>query len=158
MTWNKNFVVGPPMTKTENSVGHRRVTELGLSTLGDFQCQVLSIVQRLREDAYGMRIRDEVQIIANRPIHMPQVYAALARLEVLQMVSSEASPEKSAGLRGRTRRYYHITARGLQQLSDVVRHSLGAGPKDPVNYGEWEKASTAKKVDADRRWGMQVPS
>lgn len=75
---------------------------------------------------------------------MPQVYAALARLEVLQLVSSDADKEKSVGLRGRTRRYYNISARGLRLLSDGVSLSSSAGFKEPTGYGSTEEeASTA---------------
>jgi DNA-binding PadR family transcriptional regulator len=79
-----------------------------------------------------------------RLVHIPQVYAALARLEVLQLVHSDADKTKSVGLRGRTRRYYTITARGLRLLGDGVRFSGGAGPKEPTGYESREdQASTA---------------
>jgi PadR family transcriptional regulator, regulatory protein PadR len=111
--------------------------------IGEFQALVLSVVNALGENAYGMKIRDEVQTIVNRPVHMPQIYAALSRLEVIGSLASEANQGKSAGHRGRTRRYYRLTARGLQLLSDVVRLSHGAGPKEPDSNGERKKAATA---------------
>ena len=82
-------------------------------------------------------------MLTGKSVHLPQVYAALARLEVLELVQSDADRKKSAGLRGRTRRYYHITARGLRELSDVLRHSDSAGPKDPIAYEREEEASSA---------------
>lgn len=79
-----------------------------------------------------------------RPVHMPQVYAALARLEVLHLVQSDADKSKSVGLRGRTRRFYKITARGLRLIGDGVRFSGSAGRKDPIGYESSEdEASTA---------------
>ena len=114
------------------------------SIVGDFQRAILIAVSRLEGQAYGSQIRDEVQILTQRQVHLPQVYAALARLEVLQLVRSDADKEKSVGLRGRTRRYYVLTARGLRLLSDDVRHSDSVGPKDPFAYESGEKkASTA---------------
>jgi DNA-binding PadR family transcriptional regulator len=114
------------------------------SEIGDFQRAVLLAVSRLKDNAYGAQIRDEVQTLTQRPVHLPQVYAALARLEILQFVQSDADKEKSVGLRGRTRRYYTISARGLRLLSDGVRLSSCAGPKEPTGYGSSEeKASTA---------------
>lgn len=111
--------------------------------IGSFQAAVLSVINLLGDDAYGMRIRDEVQIIVNRSIHMPQVYAALSRLEAIGALKSETNQGKSAGLRGRTRRYYMLTARGLQLLSDSVRHSHGARPMEPAFDAERKKATTA---------------
>ena len=143
MKWSM-IKLGPPSGNSTLVSEDDPVTiETAQDAVGYFQALVLQTVEKLQGDAYGMRIRDEVQIVANRAIHMPQIYAALSRLEVLGLVSSDASPKNSVGLRGRTRRYYEISARGLQQLSDVVRHSRGAGPKDLSAYEEWVKAATA---------------
>lgn len=118
--------------------------ESSVSEIGDFQRAVLVAVSRLKENAYGAQVREEVQTLTQRLVHLPQIYAALARLEVLQLVRSDAAKEKSVGLRGRTRRYYTISARGLRLLSDGVRLSSSAGPKEPTGYGSSEeKASTA---------------
>lgn len=111
--------------------------------IGAFQAAILTVVNLLGEDAYGMKIRDHVQQIANRPIHMPQVYAALSRLEAIGALVSEANQGKSAGHRGRTRRYYKLTARGLQLFSDSVRHSRGAWPMEPAFNAERKTATTA---------------
>ncbi len=117
--------------------------EASAVNLGEFQTLVLISVNILGEEAYGMKIRDQVQTIANRPVHMPQVYAALSRLEMIGALASEANHGKSAGHRGRTRRYYKLKARGLQLLSDVVRLSHGARPKEPNSNEERKKAATA---------------
>lgn len=112
-------------------------------TLGDFQLVVLGVVNELGDDAYGMRIRDEIQAILNRPVYMPQVYAALARLEELGLLASEANTAKSAGHRGRTRRYYRIGANGLQTLDEAIRHSFRIGRKEPSKHADISAASTA---------------
>lgn len=128
------------------------------STVGEFQLVVLGVVNELGDDAYGMKIRDRAQDILNRSIHMPQVYSALARLEELGLVESEASTAKSVGLRGRTRRYYKVGAKGSQMLEDAFRHTFRNGPKDPATYAATSTASTTEKVDDDGHWGMQVPA
>lgn len=114
-----------------------------ISFTGNFQFEVLKTVKRLGRDAYGMRIRDELATQLGREIHMPQVYAATARLVKLGLLTSDLDKEQSAGRRGRTRRVYTISAHGLQKLNDGVRHSTSAGPKDPSNDEESEKAATA---------------
>lgn len=113
--------------------------------LGQFQLEVLRTIRELECEAYGMRIRGELQLRSNRTIHMAQVYAALSRLETLGLVASHLDDENSAGRRGRTRRVYEINAHGLQKLHDASysRSSQGVGPKDPKAYAAKEKAATA---------------
>lgn len=113
------------------------------SQIGDFQLVVLGVVNQLGEDAYGMRVRDEVQTILNRAVHMPQVYSALGRLESAGLLTSEPNSTKSAGHRGRTRRYYKIGANGLQILHDAFRHSFRNMPMEGNNYAEITAATTA---------------
>lgn len=114
-----------------------------IELIGDFQIKVLRVVHTLGEDAYGMRIRGVLEEQLGKEVHMPQVYAALSRLESLGLLKSHLDDENSAGRRGRTRRVYSLSAHGLQRLSDGVRNSPGTGPKDPIFNGDIATATTA---------------
>ncbi|WP_375261038.1 PadR family transcriptional regulator [Palleronia sp.] len=111
--------------------------------IGDFQEITLSAVHRLKNDAYGMNIRNYLEEKEEREIHMAQVYAALSRLESLGLLASHKDFARSAGRRGRTRRIYNLTAHGLQYLTDSVRHSQGVQQKEMLGASQREKASTA---------------
>jgi DNA-binding PadR family transcriptional regulator len=113
------------------------------SNIGEFQVSILETVSKLREQAYGMKIRDALSEELGREIHMPQVYAALSRLVKLGLLSSGLDKKQSAGQRGRTRRIYDLSAQGLQILSDGVRYSRGAREKGLFIYEKDEKAPAA---------------
>ena len=98
--------------------------------VGTFQIEVLETVQKLGTSAYGMKIRDELSKGLGREIHMPQIYAALARLVKLGLLKSSLDHKQSAGQRGRTRRVYSLSASGLQMLSGGVRNSRSAREKE----------------------------
>ena len=114
-----------------------------IRALGHFQFTTLSAIQHLGRATYGMEIRRYLEGEIGKPVHMPQVYAALARLEKLKLVESHLDEKHSAGRRGRTRRYYEINAHGLQCIRDGGRLSYGAGPKEPDAYEEQKEAATA---------------
>ena len=115
-----------------------------LKLIGDFQVLVLQAVHTLGFEAYGMKIRNHLEEQLGKGVHMPQVYAALSRLESLGLLTSHLDNKNSAGRRGRTRRVYSLSAHGLQEMRDGVWDSHGAiGPKDPKPYGVKEKAVTA---------------
>lgn len=79
-----------------------------LSPLEEF---VLLSLPRLAEDAYGMRIRQEIEERSGRVVSIAAVYAALTRLEERRMVSSwHSDPVPERG--GRARRHFRITPVG----------------------------------------------
>ena len=49
--------------------------------LGEFEQITLLAVARLRDDAYGVAIRREIEGRSNRPVAIGSVYAALDRME-----------------------------------------------------------------------------
>ena len=57
--------------------------------LGDFELMVLLALMRLREDAYGVPISQEIEQQTGREVALATVYAALERLEENGLVSSE---------------------------------------------------------------------
>jgi DNA-binding PadR family transcriptional regulator len=97
--------------------------------VGDFQLEVLQSVCALRSAAFGANVLRHLEHKLGREIHMPQVYAALTRLQGLGMISSFKDENSSAGRRGRTRRVYHIEAPGLRMLEagELSRSALVGG-------------------------------
>ena len=91
------------------------------NSLGDFEQLVLLAILRLKEDAYGLRIREEIEDRARRTASLGTVYTALERLEGKKLVSSwtgGATSERG----GRSKRFFKIEAAGMLAL----RESLSA--------------------------------
>ncbi|MBA3947831.1 MAG: PadR family transcriptional regulator [Herpetosiphonaceae bacterium] len=101
--------------------------------LGEFEEIVLLTVMRLRTNAYGVSIRQEVELVAGRPTSIGAIYATLNRLEEKGMVSSWQG-EKTEERGGRAKRYFQIEGVGLHALNEAnrVRSALGAG----LNLGQ----------------------
>ncbi|MEZ5316774.1 MAG: helix-turn-helix transcriptional regulator [Vicinamibacterales bacterium] len=86
--------------------------------LPEFELYVMLAVRRLGDEAYGARVRQEIEARTGRPVSIGALYTTLARLEdkgYLKLRTGRAEP----GQRGRTRRYSRLTARGTEAL----RHS-----------------------------------
>lgn len=88
--------------------------------LGDFELMVLLALMRLGEDAYGVPISKEIQLQSRREVALGTVYAALERLEEKGLVSSELG-ESTQERGGRAKRYFHVTKRGLREVSEARR-------------------------------------
>ena len=86
-------------------------------SIGEFEQLVLLAVLRLGDGAYGVPILEEIQRHGRRKILRPAVYVALSRLEEKGLVRSRAETG-GAGRRGRPRKYFEVTATGLEQLRD----------------------------------------
>jgi DNA-binding PadR family transcriptional regulator len=83
--------------------------------LGEFEHLVMLALLRLKDDAYGMRVRREIQSRTERSVTIGSVYATLDRLEGKGfVVSSVGGP--SGRRRGRARKYFHITPEGARVL------------------------------------------
>ena len=83
--------------------------------LGEFEQLVLLAVFRLKDDAYGMRVRQEIETRISRPTSIGAVYATLDRLESKGLVRSEvgeSTPERG----GRPKKVFAITAVGAESL------------------------------------------
>lgn len=79
--------------------------------LGEFEQVVLLAVARLGGDAYGMRIRREIEERAGRAASIGAVYATLDRLESKGYVQAR---DESGG--GRARRFFVLQPAGLSAL------------------------------------------
>lgn len=97
--------------------------------LGEFEEVVLLAIARLGQNAYGMTIRQTVEVAMNRSVSVGAIYTTLDRLEQKGLVSSwqgEATRERG----GRAKRYFKIEIDGEQALqeADRVRKALQPVP------------------------------
>jgi DNA-binding PadR family transcriptional regulator len=90
---------------------------------GEFEVIVLATLVRLGDDAYGMRIRQDIEERTGRAVSIGQVYATLRRLEAKGHVATtmgEPSPERG----GRAKRFFRLTAIGSAALERSRRMFL----------------------------------
>ena len=90
--------------------------------LGEFELVVLLGLARLEDEAYGMRIFEEIKRVTGRDLTVPAVYVTLNRLEKKGYVNSRTG-ESSALRGGRARKYYRVTpdgARALEASQDML--------------------------------------
>ena len=83
--------------------------------LTDFELMILLGILRAGENAYGVRIAEEIEQTGGRNGVMGAVYAALERLERNGLVSSfvgDPTPQRG----GRAKRFFQVTPRGLRAL------------------------------------------
>ena len=86
--------------------------------IGPFEQAVLVALVRLRGDAYGRAILNEVQKRLEREVSAGAVYATLERLEGKGFAVSRLAPG-TAIRGGRARRYFAPTGSGLRALNDA---------------------------------------
>jgi len=83
--------------------------------------QVLMAIIRLRPNAYGVSIRDEIEMRTSHAPSIGAIYAALERLQSKGFLSArEGEPTAQRG--GRSKLFFDLTAKGRTSLS----HSLAA--------------------------------
>jgi PadR family transcriptional regulator PadR len=93
-------------------------------SVGEFEHLVLLAVVRLRDQAYGMKVRREIQACTGRDVSIGAVYATLERLSAKGLVSStlgESSPERG----GRPKRSFRVTTAGIAALNRTQNDLLG---------------------------------
>jgi len=83
--------------------------------LGEFEQLLLFALLRLDDDAYGVRIRQEVEARTSRAISSGAVYTALSRLEARGFVQSRVG-DTAPGRGGRRRKYYRLRPEGAAAL------------------------------------------
>ena len=91
---------------------------MGQTYLGEFEQIVLLAVWRIGQDAYGVRIRQEIEARTGRAVTIGAVYATLDRLAQKGCVKT-AMGEPTAARGGRAKRYYSITRTGMAALEDT---------------------------------------
>lgn len=91
--------------------------------IGNLDLVTLSVLIRLRDEAYGVSISREIKETTDSEVALGTIYAVLQRLERDGMVTSslgESTPERG----GRAKRYFRITAKGLREVKQM-RRALG---------------------------------
>ena len=92
----------------------------GTDFLGQFEQLVLTAILVLREDAYGVTIRQEITRRTGREVAIGAVYATLSRLEEKGLVAYTLSdPVPVPG--GRTRKHFALTPAGVRALDHSTR-------------------------------------
>jgi DNA-binding PadR family transcriptional regulator len=84
-------------------------------TLGEFEQSVLLAIVHLKDDAYGVTVRREIEARTDRSVAVGALYTALERLERKGYVRSAASaPTPQRG--GRSKRHFALTPAGAAAL------------------------------------------
>ena len=99
---------------------------------GEFELLVLLSIMRLRDGAYGVTIREEVEKKTSRTLTLGTVYKTLGRLEGKGLLDTKvAPPTKARG--GRRKKLYSLTPAGLgatrRSLEDLQRMTDGLKPE-----------------------------
>ena len=82
------------------------------TTIGEFEHQVLLAILRLGGETYSVPIVGELEDRAGREVSQAAVFIALRRLEGKGLLASRMSGE---GESSRARRYFAVTASGLEE-------------------------------------------
>jgi PadR family transcriptional regulator PadR len=88
--------------------------------LGEFEHIVILALLRLVDRAYGVTVRQEIEVRTGREVSIGAIYATLDRLEAKGYVRSqfgEPTPERG----GRSKRFFHVTAKGMLALNRTHR-------------------------------------
>jgi PadR family transcriptional regulator PadR len=88
--------------------------------LGEFEHIVLLALLRLEDQAYGVTVRQEIELRTKREVSIGAVYATLDRLERKGYVKSQlGDPTPERG--GRSKRFFRVTAKGLAAVDGTRR-------------------------------------
>ena len=88
----------------------------GRGYLGEFEHIVILALLHLKDRAYGVTVRQEIEQRTQRDVSIGAVYATLDRLETKGYVRSQRSePTPERG--GRSKRFFRATKKGAAALS-----------------------------------------
>jgi PadR family transcriptional regulator, regulatory protein PadR len=96
--------------------------------LGELEQVVLLAILRLKDSAYGVSIRQEIEACTARAVTPGALYTTLERLERKELVTARSGdPTPQRG--GRAKRFYLVTSAGRDRLkyAQVGFHSLLKG-------------------------------
>ena len=96
--------------------------------LGEFEHIVVLALLRLGDRAYGVTVRQEIEMRTRREASIGAIYATLDRLEVKGYVKShlgDPTPERG----GRSKRFFRVSAKGVAAVNRTHRalQSMTAG-------------------------------
>ena len=84
--------------------------------LGEFEHIVVLALLRLGERAYGVTVRQEIELRVGREVSIGAIYATLDRLEAKGYVKShlgDPTPERG----GRSKRFFRVSAKGMAAVN-----------------------------------------
>ena len=87
-----------------------------MSYLGAFEQLILFSVLQLKDEAYGVSIRENIEERTQRTVSIGAIYTTLGRLEERGLVRARA--EKPRGRTGRPRKYYALSPEGARELRE----------------------------------------
>ena len=90
---------------------------MGKYLLGEFEHLVLLSILNLDDGAYGVSVTKDLEARTGRPVAQAATYLTLRRLEEKGWISGE-SGEATAQRGGRVKRYYRLTADGLEKVRE----------------------------------------
>jgi DNA-binding PadR family transcriptional regulator len=88
--------------------------------LGEFEHIIVLALLRLEDRAYGVTVRQEIELRTDREVSIGAVYATLDRLERKGYVTSyrgDPTPERG----GRSKRFFRVTGDGVEAVSRTHR-------------------------------------
>ena len=89
-------------------------------TLGEFEQIVLLAILRLKDTAYAVTLRAEIEACTNRTASPGALYTTLDRLEEKGLVTSRyGDPTPQRG--GRAKRFFTVTAKGVDAVARAQR-------------------------------------
>ena len=92
----------------------------GRDYLGEFEHIIVLALLRLEDRAYGVTVRQEIEVRTKREVSIGAVYATLDRLETKGYVKSrrgDPTPERG----GRSKRFFRVTAAGMAAVNRSQR-------------------------------------
>ena len=103
-----------------------------MSHAGEFEILVLLAILRLKDGAYGVTIREELESETPRRFTLGTIYKTLGRLENKDLLASRVS-EPTAERGGRRKKLYEVTPTGMaavrDSLADLRRLAAGLDPE-----------------------------
>ena len=86
-----------------------------MRTIGEFERAVLLAILRLRDDAYGVSIRRELEVALKRSVSFGAVYTTLDRLlekGFISAYSGDPTPQRG----GRAKKFFKVEGAGRRAL------------------------------------------
>jgi PadR family transcriptional regulator PadR len=90
------------------------------SYLGEFEHIILLTIMRLKDEATGVNVRQQIKELIDRDVSIGALYATIDRLEKKSYITSRSgqpTPERG----GRAKRYFTVTQSGIITLEDTKR-------------------------------------
>ncbi len=90
-----------------------------MSRPGEFEILVLLAILRLKDGAYGVTVREELEKETSRRLTLGTIYKSLSRLEDKGFLSARTS-EPTAERGGRRKKLYQVSLSGRAAVQDSL--------------------------------------